>query len=108
MSQCPDLARKEHVNILLLHYLVVFVWGGSCEWLSFGSVLRLRVKCQRECGRRCFERVRRSPVCDFKGIRGEMNLVWSTTASAPIFLAHLNMFGFCCQSDQVGVLGSGE
>ena len=29
MSQCPDLARKEHSNILLFHYLVVFAWVQS-------------------------------------------------------------------------------
>ncbi len=34
MSRCPDLARKEHSNILLFDYLVVVVRAG------FGRTLR--------------------------------------------------------------------
>ena len=37
MSQCPDLARKEHSNILLFRYLVVVVRAGFGGWLSINN-----------------------------------------------------------------------
>lgn len=83
-SQCPDLTRKEHSNILRLLYLEVFAWGRVRRMAIDQQIYRYDRNVRADVYRRCLTRLVGPLLCvAVESVIDQIDLAWSIGAGAP-------------------------